>query len=203
MDINGKKKDVFLSNDRETALKMLNYLRSIGMNSADIYDFIGYKVIDVPCEEYVSALEKFRQFACDEDFGISWISCYGERRGPIASTDIGFGVLPQKFIDGESINNYNDRLLWSEDLYTPEPLVEYLNDMKNYLGVDKIIRSYHTFKDFPYEGLRLSSLSINHDEQSRLLEEFVSEYGFGPFMEMHSITTTGEYIKKPLQLKRY
>ena len=203
MDYNIKMKDTFLSTDKETALKMLNYLQSIGMDYAELYDFIGYKVIEVPEEEYVNALEKGRQFARNEDFGISWISCYGERRSPISSTDIGFCVLPQLFIKGESVDNYNDRFLWSDDQYTPRPLVEYLDDMKNYLGVDEILRSHHRFREFPYEGLRLSSLSINHEEQVRLLEEFVTKYGLGPFTEIHSMTTTGEYNKKPLQLKRH
>ena len=91
-------KGVFLSNYSDIAKKMVDYLQSVGIESAYYYDSAGKKIVDVPFEQYEFALEEGRKYACREDFGIDWVSIYSERRYPIASTDIGFGILPQIFI---------------------------------------------------------------------------------------------------------
>lgn len=200
MDNNGMK-GVFLSNYSDIAKKMVDYFQSVGIESAYYYDFAGKKIVDVPFEQYEFALEEGRKYACREDFGIDWVSIYSERRYPIASTDIGFGILPQIFIEGESIDQYCDRRLWSDDDFTPSSLLEYFDNMKRYLEVEKIFRSCHKYND--HEALRFSSLSINHDEQNQLLQEFIYDNGYGPFIKIYPITTTGELVEEPFQLKKH
>lgn len=199
MDNNGMK-GVFLSNYSDIAKKMVDYLQSVGIESAYYYDYIGKKIVDVPFEQYEFALEEGRKYACREDFGIDWVSIYSESRNPIASTDIGFGILPQKYIEGESIDQYRDRILWRDDDFTPSSLLEYFDNMKRYLGVEKIFRSCHEYND--HEALRFSSLNINHDEQNQLLQEFIYDNGYGPFIKIYPITTTGELVEEPFQLKK-
>lgn len=194
-------KGVFLSIYPDIAKKMVDYLQSVGIESAYYYDSIGKKIVDVPFEQYEFALEEGRKYACREDFGIDWVSIYSERRYPIASTDIGFGVLPHKLLKDESIVHYGNRELWFDDNYVPNSFFEYFDNMKKYLEVEKIIRSCHKYND--HEALRFSSLSINHDEQNQLLQEFIYDNGYGPFIKIYPITTMGELVKEPFQLKKH
>ena len=200
MDNNGMK-GVFLSNYSDIAKKMVDYLQSVGIESAYYYDSTGKKIVDVPFEQYEFALEEGRKYACREDFGIDWVSIYSERRYPIASTDIGFGVLPHKLLKDESIAHYGNRELWFDDNYVPNSFFEYFDNMKRYLEVEKIIRSCHKYND--HEALRFSSLSINHDEQNQLLQEFIYDNGYGPFIKIYPITMTGELVEEPFQLKKH
>lgn len=200
MDNNGMK-GVFLSNYSDIAKKMVDYLQSVGIESAYYYDFAGKKIVDVPFEQYEFALEEGRKYACGEDFGIDWVSIYSERRYPIASTDIGFGVLPHKLLKDESIAQYRNREFWFDDNYVPNSFFEYFDNMKRYLEVEKIDRSCHKYNG--HEALRFSSLSINHDEQNQLLQEFIYDNGYGPFIKIYPITTTGELVEEPFQLKKH
>ena len=199
MDSNNMK-GVFLSIDSDIAKKMVNYLQSIGIKNAYYYDFIGKKIVDVPFEQYEFALEEGRKYACRENLGIKWINVYSEGRSPIASTDIGFGILPQKYIDGESIDQCCNRISWFDDSFTPSSLLEYFDNMKKKLGVERIYRSCHNYYD--YDGLRFSSSSINHDEQNQLLKEFIYENGYGPFTKIYPLTTTGKFVEEPFQLTK-
>ena len=48
IDIN-KKKDVFMSGDKETILYMLDYLKNtLGISEADYWNYIWYYLISVP-----------------------------------------------------------------------------------------------------------------------------------------------------------
>ena len=188
-------KDVFLSGHKEQTFKMLDYLREeLNVSEADYWNYIGYYVISVPHEKYEYALLEGKKFAFQNDFGIYWLNHYNERRSPIASSDLGYGLLP-KIVPGGNDN----RRLWSWcNEATPECILEYLEEMRKFLKVDEIFRDYNSSDD----ALTISSLSLDYEDQSKLFKDFIYEHGYGPFKEIHPLTFTGEYVKEPIYVKK-
>lgn len=198
IDIN-QKKDVFMSGDKKTILYMLDYLKnSLGISEADYWNYIGYYVISVPHEQYELALLNGKNFACQKDMGLYWLNYYNERRSPVASIDVGYGLLP-KIVPGEQEKKYVNRNLWDYyDENTPKVILEYLNAMKDYLKVDRIKRDYHSRDD----ALRISPITTDYETKSQLFKEFVENNGTGPFKEIHPLTFTGEYVSSPILVKK-
>ena len=48
----------------------------------------------------------------------------------------------------------------------------------------------------------ITPLSLDYEEKSKMLREFVEKYGSGPFEKIHPLTFTGELIKAPLLVKK-
>lgn len=197
---NEKTKDVFLSNNKETILLMLDYLKkSLDISEAKIWNFIGYYVIEVPFKDYEKALLNGRKFACEKDIGLYWVNILNIRRGPIAACDIGYAILPNEYIPGEKENGYFDRNLWGSDVeHTPEIILDYFDSMKEYLNVDKIISKYYASD----EALSITTLASDFEEKSKLFREFVENNGFGPFKEIYPLSFSGEYNKQPILVKK-
>ena len=194
-------KDVFISSDKKYILYMLDYIKNdLGIPEADYFTYCGKYVICVPKDKYESVLLNGRKFACkEENFNIFWINHYNERRTEIGACDIGYGRLPKTLIPGEEKKQYGDRFFWGcFDDRTPRTILEYLDSMKDYLKVDKIIREYNRVDD----ALTISPLSPDYEEKSKLFREFVEKYGYGPFKDIHSLTFTGEYVKQPILVKK-
>lgn len=193
-------KNVFMSSSKRDMLYMLDYIKNnLGISEADYWNYIGYYVISVPKDKYESVLLSGKNFACAEDFNICWLNHYDERRGPISACDIGYGLLPKTLIPGEEKKEYADRNFWGFfDERTPKTILEYFDSMKDFLKVDKIIREYH----FADDALTISPLDPDYETKSKLFNEFVEKYGYGPFREIHSLTFTGEYVKQPILVKK-
>ena len=194
-------KDVFMAGYKEPAVKLLNYLKNVLMiPDAFIWNHIGYYVVSVPPQEYERALKAGREYACDNDIGMFWIDKYNERRAPIALSDIGYGLLPSYILDEEYWEErYRDRTMWGlSDAFTPKVILEYFNEMKKFMEVDRIVIKYFG-RD---RALSISVISPDYEKYSELLKEFVSEYGYGPFEEIHPLTYTGEYVKEPILTRK-
>ena len=193
-------KDVFMSGDKNTMLFMLSYIKNnLGISEADYWNYIGYYVIQVPKDKYESVLLNGRNFAYEENFDIYWINHYNERRAPITACDIGYGLLPKTLIPGEEKKEYANRDFWGYyDDHTPKTILEYFHSMEDFLKVNKIIREYHVADD----ALTISSFDPDYEAKSKLFREFVEKYGYGPFREIHPLTSTGEYVKQPILVKK-
>ncbi len=194
-------KDVFSSPYRDVAEQMLNYIKyDLGVQTAEIWNFIGYYIISVPVNEYESVLTDGKKYACEEDLGISWIDYYDGMRYPVAAYDVGLALLPDKLIPGEQ--NFFDRYSWGYSRNrTPESINNYIDDMKKYLGVDRVLLRYHS----DINGIRLSPIITDQRDYETLseeFEEFVKEYGYGPFKRISPLTITGEYINIPMKVKK-
>ena len=198
MDIN-KMKNTFLFNEYETPKKMLEFIRNdLGIEEADIWNYIGYDVISVPPKEYERVLIEGKKYARDNDLGMWWVDHYNLRRSPIASVDIAYGMLPRAPIPGEEKHDYSFRGFWSEDKSTPPYLLDYLNEMKAYLKIEKLFRTYnHADK-----ALTLTPLSLDYEEQLGLIKEFIYKNGYGPFNKIYPLKVTGELIKEPIKVKK-
>ena len=198
MDTN-KMKSTFLFNEHETPEKMLEFIRNdLGVTEADIWNYIGYDIIIVPYQDYEHVLIEGKKYARQKNWGMWWVDHYNDRRGPVASIDIAYGLLPKNPIPGEEKVDYSYRRFWFDDKYTPPYLQAYLNEMKDYLKVEKLFRDYHYADD----ALTLAPLSLDYEEILELMKEFINEYGYGPFRKIHPKTITGEFIKEPFKVKR-
>ena len=187
-------KNVFLSRTRESAEKMFHYIHDdLGIES-DLYNYLGYMVIEVASQEYERALLEGKKYAIQEDFGMFWIDQYNVRRSPIGSVDIGLGILPGTRLPGETKKAYHNRIMMSIDEYTPKIVLDYFKAMEKYLGVE-VFRSYDTGDD----AIIISPSGIDHEKYSDLLQEFVREYGTGPFDMIYPLTFTGKLVEEPLQ----
>ena len=195
-----KMKDVFMSGDKETMMKMLNFIKNdLGISESDYWNYIGYYVISVSPKQYKHVLLEGKKFACLNDIGMYWINHYNERRGPIAINDIGYGLLPKKIIPGEEKKEFFNKNFWGySDDNTPKTILEYFDAMRDYLKVEKIIKTY-CFAD---DALMISTLEEDYEKNSSLLKEFVKKYGYGPFEEIHSLSFTGECDKEPILIKK-
>ena len=195
-----KMKDAFLSGYKENAEAILNYLREeAGIPEAAMWNYIGYEVVSVPPEKYELALREGKKHAVDLNIGMYWLDHYNVRRSPIASSDIGYGILPKLLVPGEEREEYKDRSLWgSYDDRTPQYLLEYFDSMKSFLGVSKIFRTYNGAED----ALTITPLSLDYEEQNRRLKSFVERYGYGPFETIYSLSFTGELEKPPILVKK-
>ena len=195
---NDEMKDTLLFRDRETAIEMFKFIQEkLAISDANMRNFIGYEIISVNSKEYERVLLEARKYAIEKDYGMFWIDYYDERRSPIASMDIGYGMLPESLLDGEK--KRNDRHLWTFEKRRPSILNKYLGLMKKHLG-DEIIRI-----DVEYRGadnaLVITSVTkdVDYDKYNKLLAEFIAEYGYGPFTEIHPLTFTGKYVEEPFQ----
>lgn len=194
-----KMKDVFLTGGNEQAQKILAYLKNIGISDLDIWNYIGYYIVSVNPKEYEHALREGKKFACANDWGIYWINYYNERRGPIASSDIGYGILPQTLIPGEEKEQYADRRMWDHyDDHTPKTILEYFEVMKEYLGVTKIFRTYSIADN----AITITPLSLDYERMSQLFKKFIEKYGYGPFEEVRELTFTGKLEEEPIDVKK-
>ena len=197
MDIN-LKKDVFISNDRQNIIVMLHYVKNVlGIDEAERWNFIGKEVLCVPPANYEEVLLKGKQYAVDNNLPVCWLD-YQKSVRPINCCDIGYALLPETKIPGEDLKEYKDKHYWG--LYrdhTPKTILEYFDAMKEYLNVDELYLS----TNLADKAMMISPASLDYDKMSELLNEFVKEYGYGPFEEIHSLTFTGEYNKEPIATK--
>ena len=194
------KKDVFMSGSKEKTLFMLDYLKNnLSISDADYWNYIGYYVISVPEEAYEYALREGRKFACLEDFGIYWINHYNERRGPIGSVDIAYGLFPTILTPTDKYR-FKYRGSWDiDESRMPRDIFNYFEMMRRYLKVDRLFKTYNHSDD----ALTLSPLTEDYDTSSKLLKEFVERYGTGPFEVIHPLSYTGELVEdETLTLKR-
>lgn len=199
MDINDMK-DVFLFNDgHETSDKMLDYIKStLGVEEAGKWNFIGYDVVSVDPSEYERVLKEGKEYAVKNNLGIWWVDHYNDRRSPIASIDLAYGVLPATLLPGEEKKEYSYREFWRDDKFTPPYLLEYFRVMKEFLKVDKIYRTYSCANS----AITISPLSLDYENQMKLMEEFVEKYGYGPFETIYPLRFTGELVKEPMKVKK-
>ena len=194
-------KDVFMAGYKDPAVKMVNYLKGFLMiPDAFIWNYIGYYVVSVPPQEYERALKAGREYACDNDIGMFWIDKYNERRAPITLSDIGYGLLPSGLLEEECMEErYRDRSMWGlSDAFTPKAILEYIDAMKKFMEVDRIVIKYYGGD----RAVAISVISPDYEKYSELLKEFVDEYGYGPFAEIHPLTYTGEYVKEPMLTRK-
>ena len=196
---NEELQNVFLTSDKEIMLLMLKYIREeLNIPEADYWNFIGYNVIHVPKDQYEYVLLNGKKYACEKDWGMYWINFYNQRRSPIASYDIGYGLLPKTKIPGEEEPQYKDRSLWGRfEENTPRTILEYFKSMKKFLKIDKIIKSYIASDD----AIRITPVDQDYEAKSKLFKEFVETYGYGPFREVHPLKFNGEYVKEPILIR--
>ena len=64
--------------------------------------------------------------------------------------------------------------------------------------VDKIVIKYYGGD----RAVAISVISPDYEKYSELLKDFVDEYGYGPFAEIHPLTYTGEYVKEPMLTRK-
>ena len=201
MSLDDMKDTFLLSGGHDISYEMLDYIQNtLGITESGLWNFIGYDVICVDPKEYERVLLAGKKYAIEKDYGMWWVNKYNERRSPIASMDIGIGLLPETMLEGEI--RYNDRESWVYEEYTPAVVNDYLKLMQEYLG-EEIIRISKDYipKD---NALRITSVTsdIDYKKYKSLLEKFIYENGYGPFTEIHPLTFTGGYVKKPFQVKK-
>lgn len=204
MDINDMK-DTLLFRERETAIKMLKFIQEdLGITESGRWNFIGYEVISVDPKEYERVLLEARKYAIEKDWGMYWVNCDNERRGPIASMDIGYGILERKPLEGEK--NISDRTYWESFEEDRPPVIRtYLDLMKDYLG-EQIIRIEitHKIEDDNHDAFIIKPVTkdIDYEKYKNLLASFITEYGYGPFDEIKPVSFTGKINEEPFQYKK-
>lgn len=204
MNINDMK-DTLLFRDYEIANKMLKFIQNdLGIKESGRWNFIGYEVISVDPKEYERVLLEGRKYAIENDWGMHWVNCDNERRGPIASMDIGYGIITRKPFENEK--DVYDRFFWEyyeED--RPQVVREYLDLMKDHLG-EQIIRLDITYRRHDDENdafiIKPVTNDIDYEKYKNLLANYISEYGYGPFEEIKPMTFTGKIVEEPFQLKK-
>ena len=191
-------KDTFLFNDgHETSQKMLDYIQNVlGITESGRWNYMGYDVVSVDPEEYERVLLEGRKYAIENDLGMWWIDCNNTRRAPIASMDIGFGILPETLLEGEPVGN--DRHIWDIPDANPPIIVDYFAKMQEYFGKEIIRVDKKYWSD---NGMTITPVTkdIDFEKYQNLLAEFIIEHGTGPFTEIHPLTFTGKYIEEPFQ----
>lgn len=200
MNINDMK-DTLCFRDRETAEKMLEFIqKTLNITDSGCWNFIGKEIICVDPKEYERVLLEAKKYAISKDYGMSWINAYNECRDPIASLDIGLGILPKELLEGEKENT--DRHIWMDEDDRPMVLKNYLDLMKEYLG-EEIIRMKVDYRGAD-NALRFAIVTkeIDHEKYKKLLAEFIMEHGYGPFEVIHPLTSTGKFVKEPFSLQK-
>ena len=193
-------KDTFMCGYPENTQKMLAFIQGkLGIKDYAIWNYIGYYVVSVDPKEYEHVLVEGKKFAYQEDLGMYWLNNYNVRRSPIASYDIGFAILPKKLIPGENEEGKSNRSFWETDYEnrTPQVILDYFENMREYLKVQKIFR---TFTSSDEDGLIITPLSIYYNTEMELLKEFVGKNGYGPFKEIRPMSITGEIQKEPIPI---
>jgi hypothetical protein len=190
--------DVFML-ETKTKDEVLRYIQDVLKIEADSYKYIGKEVICVDPSQYIEVLKRCKEFILNNKIkDVNWLD-YKGRAYPALSSIIAYASLPKHKIVGENKPGFTDRLLWSFDEYTPRYLMEYLEAMKEYLKVEQIIRDYIDYQN----EMIISSLSIEHKEQMKLIGEFIKEYGYGPFDKIYPSSYIGKKVDEPFKEPQY
>lgn len=139
-------------------------------------------VLDVPKEDYKKALLEGQKYAALQNLSyVYWINQYNE------AVRCGYLQLAYAILRRQRKGNP----LWCIDKYLPEDIMEYLQKMREALGVD-VEHSYHEAD----RALCFTPQSLDYKEQLKLMKEFIVREGTGPFSRIIPLTFTGEKQEK-------
>ena len=200
MNINNMK-DVFIFSNSDSSKEaniMLNYIKNtLNIDEVYLWNLIGDNVISVPFKDYEYVLVNARKYAIKKAISMQWLDYYNVAQS-ISEVNIGFGILSNDVLPNECKKKYSKKNFDGIDDTTKNCLLKYFDEMKKYLEVDKISREYYPSN----KGILFSTPNLDHEKQYKLLNEFIKNYGYGPFEEIHPLTITGEYIQEPMQTKK-
>ncbi len=191
-------KSVFLArNDYDGAATMVRYLQDdLGIAEAKTDTCIAGRLVDVPIERYEEALINGKEYAICNNLGLAWMNCNGTPR-PLNSVELAYGILPKKNFLFEK-SDYN-RLEWNYDKKKIPVVVRgYLELLKRYIGSNDLFVEYNLNNN----ALTIASSGLDYDTKHELLEEFIQLFGYGPFLDIHSLDITGEYVEESIPKRR-
>ena len=191
-------KSVFLAkNDYDDAATMVRYLQDdLGIAEAKTDTCIAGRLVDVPKEQYEEALIKGKEYAVNNNLGLAWVNWYNEPT-PLDSVELAYGILPKKRLLFER-PDYN-RLEWNYDeKKIPAVVRGYLEILKRYIRSNNVFVKYNQHDN----ALTIASSGLDYDTKHGLLEEFIQQFGYGPFLDIHSLDITGEYVEESIPKRR-
>ena len=202
MDINDMK-DVFMFADRESAPKMLDFIQNdLNIKESGEWNYIGYDVVSVDPDKYEYVLREGKRFALENGISAWWLDCRTSRRWPVNSVDIGWAVLSDNIsISVDEAERIGNKEFWDMDEHAPQVLIDYCNNMKEYLHVHFIKRT-RAWEDENKMAFVLSAGTLDFEGSQELLREYIRKYGLGPFDKIETLTYTGDFTNELIIPKR-
>ncbi len=184
-------KSAFIIGSSDSAKLMRNFLtQEMEIKAIKEWSYCGRDVIDVPKTDYEKVLLEGQKYVIDKNLSyVSWLNHYNEL------VSCGYLQLAYAMLDPRK-GDYS----WCMDEYLPKDVLEYLKQMRKYLGVE-VLQSYNRVDN----ALCFQPESLDYQKQLELMSAFISKEGIGPFSVIRPMTFTGELQKEerfPIKVKK-
>jgi len=189
--------NIFITQNKENALKLYDYIHDeLGISEVTkiYYNNGNFYSLVVREENYRKAIINGHRFAYDNNMtDVFWIdssNCFEK----VGCLQIAYMVMDK---------NVKGNIMWGLDKHLPKDIKLYLKELENYLGVSLFRTCVNDDENYCFV---IVAKGMDYEKYMERLDNFINEYGVGPFIEIIPLDECGNfeeyaYFEKKTKIK--